>query len=73
MQEQPLNPGHYVEACERAFLASKFLETIADHPVFLSNTELKKQWDTVQELVADIYQLAGTLMYYSENAENSPK
>lgn len=56
---EALNSGHFVEALERLYITSQFLETISNHEVFTSRPELLAKWNQVKSVVADMYQDTG--------------
>lgn len=56
----PINPGHWIEAQDRAYLAQGFFEqNVAAHPAIRSAAELARAADAIVEAMAEFYQRVG--------------
>ncbi|MDL1956055.1 MAG: hypothetical protein LWW95_03240 [Candidatus Desulfofervidus auxilii] len=66
-EEQPFNYGHYFEFLDRTFIAMEYIYQFLEyHPVLRKEKKLRKIYQKVEKLVAELYQEAGRLEFENE-------
>ena len=70
MTKSTLDPAHYHEAMDRAFIQMIQLETaLGDHPVIQQQPKIKAQYELIVSQLGDLYQQLGALSADSRENE----
>jgi len=66
-EEQLLNYGHYFEFLDRTFIAMEYIyQFLGCHPALRKEKKLRKIYQKVEKLMAELYQEAGRLEFENE-------